>query len=1553
MSIETIYDFAKSKQPELANYTELKYVEDNRTESDVITIKNCINDNTLDKQDSRIFFRSMSRHDHNIDTFNNKNDHLLFLKEIIKKFDNNELGEIDNRLSNIKYIQYTKERGATRVELTIGETTKTFCYKGDTLYLDGVGDDFALENYKSYTTYRKDTDKKNKRGRIVYVNNLQDLTGSKLLGVKFVLPFESKNLNSSVQKIYLRKSSEIKRIGFVFEKNDIIQVIEFIVNFEGYFLPTIPFPDTVQCGSSYSFCVDEDGKKIDPCYEIFFPLNWTFNRGSRSLNIQMITSQIQDCCIIEKKTNKPETIKSDVWATVNSGNNEEGLDIWNGSTNKLVYYGVNFYDENDNLVQTIFNDNISEIKKLIGIKSQNNEFIKNNETNNGNYYYSWEEPQSFRKTKNTILGADEEIFKLTLNGLETNTDGWICINNNNIYRNKDDRVSISTTGKKGRLTNPTQMSQSGIRQIADHEGRVEYVYTESVGAATFGYGHSYAAHYANYAEEQKVWESYKKKIDNESQLYYKEERDHIIVYYNGSNELAKELKLRKNNQISFDRDAAEKISNNAGTLFDIKVPVSDSLIDSCFKRDLSRYLRTAWDAYLGYASGVANHKDNWQNKIEDWAENNYIGQYISREQFEAIVSLCFQGNGAFFNKWLGESGARTKKANYYTFCHDAVKAIEYVEDQIRTGALGEHTLRGKNYREYLKKIFTVNKNSFEDSRDINDSEDIKIKKIEITCNAKYKIKIIETMKQDYWYNLVSLSLDDYKETNTNSFIYSIEHVGSKIEAEDFVVSDSELKLEEIDDFLKKWVVNSKSGDISSQSLLDVNGYYDFYSGMTPYIEASFKNGENGWRTINSKDHPYFKSLTVEDTGVKKAELVLFDKDFASYQYGVFSNGMEKIINKKRDDGKYPAEVYSLESLIKEALNIDIKTGDAVDTGEHYEPLNEESTISSEYLKISNYTSSSKSYENLRIRYGYCDYNPIISHEATRVEENNDNITKKTVGTSKIVVDDEKYFNYFKSKNNNAETERTSRWWDVSNGDASKVMDLEGKFKINSGKYETVDSTTFSNRTAEIIASENRNVGLAQDKKIQSYDQTTSMSYDITYMITDLKTSLKPNGIEYHISAIESINSEVMSKRFLQRYAEISTYPLEVLYLLMRIFNEDNAGRIPQNTPKILLLDEQASGEGFVPSKWMNMRIDSSKLTEEQVSKLKSVYTNEIDGEIKPEWLKNISLKFGSEDALKRNYAQRESGVPGLYKSVASLMDDFCYACPPKKAKSTEEVKKGYDENGNELQKSESFIDAPLRWTVVKNDDTEEVTVDGKKVRRRKDDTVYIVLYYRKPTKIPKIRKYTWGPENFYKSVVKNINIQNNNEFAVLSGIKSFEGSNELTPTKFNTNSNNINDSKTPSQIYIQYKENDAPIPYNKIFGNTSTAEKYNIAYSNCMYSGSIDILGDPGLYFNTALQPYTYPIRLDIILPKNELYYKGFATTDWQNDYWDKKKDVEKKYGSNYYVGNQRLHEMSGYYVIAKITHNISPSGFTTTLDISSYPGIEKDVLINTSKILS
>ena len=450
-----------------------------------------------------------------------------------------------------------------------------------------------------------------------------------------------------------------------------------------------------------------------------------------------------------------------------------------------------------------------------------------------------------------------------------------------------------------------------------------------------------------------------------------------------------------------------------------------------------------------------------------------------------------------------------------------------------------------------------------------------------------------------------------------------------------------------------------------------------------------------------------------------------------------------------------------------------------------------------------------------------------------------------------------------------------------------------------------------------------------------------MSYLNEYMIVGYKTSLKPNGILYDIDAIEVKNVEVMRKRFLQRYAEVTTYPFEILYILMHVFNENNDGKIIKSGIKLLFMNEDNDFNDN-PANGFNMNFDFSNLKKEDIALLAdvkdTVYAYKKGGGVVfDEYLKKATLSFGGETALS-NYSNSTEKKPSVYKSVESLMNEFCALCPSKKDYSEEEPKKATDRDGNEIKTDNKSSVSSLTWLTAKSKDDE-------------DKNIYIIFYYKKIRKQQCIKRYIWGPANPYKSIVKDLQIENNSEFAMMSSVtsSSFDGTGKIVlSTEINTKNSNTNSNQEKNEIANtvntreKLKAGDG-FSTDYIAGTIEQSDKINTALANCMYSGTMTILGDPAMEFNLEIQPYTYPIYIEVLVPINDAF--------WDKEINDKFKEYNKIYhGIRIANGsNQKVHEMSGFYVITSIEHNISTSGYTTILGVSRYPNIEKDVLTKES----
>lgn len=816
-------------------------------------------------------------------------------------------------------------------------------------------------------------------------------------------------------------------------------------------------------------------------------------------------------------------------------------------------------------------------------------------------------------------------------------------------------------------------------------------------------------------------------------------------------------------------------------------------------------------------------------------------------------------------------------------------------------------------------------------------ESEKRKANQITISTFWKTQLFEQV--DGKYKLCNDAFNDFikrKKGNCCLFTYLVpQYQTDEVVEAGSTGSDSGLeriKYNEVREFVEGFkadLINNSgknsAGEIIPQDFLDVNGYYDFYSGMTPYIIAGFRdkeptNGEYKFNYIDSITHPYFVSLKVEDNGVKTIELQLFDKDFGSYQKGIVFNSPALDVTKDVVAGKvegaakesinkdYSTRVYSLENLIRGALSTpSISNSGETGEGEKYQNISgkiDEKNINS-FLKFSEATKYSPT--NLRVRFGYADKNMYT------LNKNVDYYKKKGVYTSKDEVN----------------KPRDYRWWDVTQLLEDKARTLKVYKHI-----DKVDDEYFKDGEKDITNAEEEQVNTAGSSvaaavKENSGDQTTKMSYFIDCMITGYKTSLQNNGILYTITAVETKEARLMKTRFLQRFATINSYPEEVLYILMKLFNENSEGKNVIACPiKLYLVGNTEAPPGFKYE--LVQQLDLSKLSDDDKNRISAdiTSTGEINtiqlaqknNTIKPEWLKTINLNFGGQAALT-NYAQfyrNDQKTPSVYKNVYSLLNEFCAACPP-------------------------FV-VPREQYTTTNINGEQVTIESvPEAQRRlswfscnvKGKYIAVFFYYRKPEKVRKIRRYTWGPENTEQTVITNLSIENANEFAVLSGVESFNGETskiELRTaegTVFKRNEDGNREARTRT--------------FDSATDSITSGKNYEVALASCMYKGSIQIMGDPFyLFFGANMQPCTYPIYLRVLVPKSEFERRAYDTNGEDYNAIKNQKDT---FGERGTFGNQQLHEMSGYYVINKITHNISASGFTTTLEVMSYPGIVNDVV--------
>ena len=678
-------------------------------------------------------------------------------------------------------------------------------------------------------------------------------------------------------------------------------------------------------------------------------------------------------------------------------------------------------------------------------------------------------------------------------------------------------------------------------------------------------------------------------------------------------------------------------------------------------------------------------------------------------------------------------------------------------------------------------------------------------------------------------------------------------------------------------------------------IINSDKYYNLLATSTPYVRVGFYNKKE-WNYFDSRETPFITSIELNDKGVKTLKLKMFDKDFASYSR-IDKNGKS---------------LPSLEQCIREAIG---KISYIADADDSKEATENNDKLQNYQVKKDDYNdgrrwefkkTSEESLSNLKIEFGYTDANQSWASI-------NDEYTDKIAGIKKYSTDQEQT--------------RSHRWWNLEdrytlNDNRTKnkssseesnpftvfnmwknrdTLDNEGRWKVDkyygdsSEKDVNVVMDWAMNNDAYTIHSNAINkIRLKQVLSIQ--EQSTVGFRPCEFMITKFESNLEKDGISYNIEAVEIKQFKLNNYKIKQRYEVLKGTPVDVLYMLMRIFNEDRQGYATASNVRLFWAE---------PFSIFNDVEISTDDTGRQVKKPKE-----------------ITVSLGTQNAYYNwNYESEEKNTRIYYKTIAEILNEFCAACPPLKEANTNVSLKDY--NGNEINTEDSSNDIirPLEWSV------------GRRAGDSSNDEVCVFLHYRRPTKVNVIREYKWGPGVFgLVSPVENVKIKNKNEFAVLGSIKSFDNF-------LNKKIERI--LREPKQAYtsesgevIEYsrkvEKEDASIIggvlVNRINGQ-STNDKYELAYSNCLYEGEIDLPGDPFYDFDDAMIPFCYPIKFSAYIPVGE---------------------AERKDGENTTFGKQsgrsRKHYLSGYYVVKEITHKIDYSGYSTKLKVMSYPGIGRDI---------
>ncbi|MFW6281338.1 MAG: hypothetical protein ACOC1O_00910 [bacterium] len=285
-------------------------------------------------------------------------------------------------------------------------------------------------------------------------------------------------------------------------------------------------------------------------------------------------------------------------------------------------------------------------------------------------------------------------------------------------------------------------------------------------------------------------------------------------------------------------------------------------------------------------------------------------------------------------------------------------------------------------------------------------------------------------------------------------------------------------------------------------------------------------------------------------------------------------------------------------------------------------------------------------------------------------------------------------------------------------------------------------------------------------------------------------------------------------------------------------------------------------------------------------------------------------------SVKRLFSEICSQVPPIYKRTYNVGEDerIVYF------KTSEQVKQIFTTNGETVEINgeeyprEQFT--PIRYVFS----IKEVEFGNQRVTR-------IRFHYKKPSIRNQdfIRSYTW--KNWQNSLITSFGIDSKFDFAQInSPIALIETDSIITASEGISRALDNNEGSA-FRAYEDILSEENPMMFTRSVvensNNDGSAEGrvrsrtvVQEVISNLnrqVFSGVIEIPGDPFFLFDETLEPYSYFIYLRVL-------------RDW-NPYID---EIEENLNSSYFTG---------FYVIQKIDHEINSGGFITKLTVSKWPG--------------
>jgi hypothetical protein len=328
------------------------------------------------------------------------------------------------------------------------------------------------------------------------------------------------------------------------------------------------------------------------------------------------------------------------------------------------------------------------------------------------------------------------------------------------------------------------------------------------------------------------------------------------------------------------------------------------------------------------------------------------------------------------------------------------------------------------------------------------------------------------------------------------------------------------------------------------------------------------------------------------------------------------------------------------------------------------------------------------------------------------------------------------------------------------------------------------------------------------------------------------------------------------------------------------------------------------------------------------------FLDEPEAYMNEEGKEEITIMLGSEHNIpKVNKATGKYESQRDYKTIKTLLNEICDLVKPKI----------FDKNGKKIElksKPEEDSEALKNMSRIAKYTYRVLETEVEESGQTKIKNI-IQFYYndiqQAYEKQDKVRVYTWGQK--LNSIVKNLDVETKTDFAVMNmkivNVSRGQDGKQLTLQGASVGSGineNSEDEDVMDATVTDIQELNSVLNSNE-FESMLVSDVYNsevaghsasgaasIMTRNLIYNinqqvfnGTITIPGDPYYLFDgDMMNPMTYVIRIVVTRPS----------------YYDK--DGNRVAGKKSYI--------TGNYYIKTIKHNISTSGFETSLEVIKWP---------------